>query len=129
MKTPENLWFCGVFKGYKMGPLARNGLKINPFTFMHIRGSGFFFAWIKRMDNETFIFSKFLIISNTQTGCFFFSNLVFIKLTQSRFVFSEKVIRGFSRKRKQSFEFAQCRVTPTLISGVFIFQTLYLIFT
>ena len=42
LKTPENLWFCGVSRGYKMGPLARNGLKISSFTFMHIRGSGFF---------------------------------------------------------------------------------------
>ena len=27
MKTPENLWFSGVFRGYKMGALAKNGLK------------------------------------------------------------------------------------------------------
>ena len=27
MKTPENLWFSGVFRGYKMGALARNGVK------------------------------------------------------------------------------------------------------
>ena len=26
LKTPENLWFFGVFRGYKMGTLARNGL-------------------------------------------------------------------------------------------------------
>ena len=26
LKTPENLWFSGVFWGYKMGTLARNGL-------------------------------------------------------------------------------------------------------
>ena len=26
LKTPENFWFYGVFKGYKMGKLARNGL-------------------------------------------------------------------------------------------------------
>ena len=26
LKTPESLWFCGFFKGYKMGTLARNGL-------------------------------------------------------------------------------------------------------
>ena len=25
LKTPENLWFSGVFRGYKMGTLARNG--------------------------------------------------------------------------------------------------------
>ena len=24
--NPENLWFSGVFRGYKMGPLASNGL-------------------------------------------------------------------------------------------------------
>ena len=27
LKIPENLWFSGVFRGYKMGSLARNGLK------------------------------------------------------------------------------------------------------
>ena len=26
LKTSESLWFCGFFKGYKMGTLARNGL-------------------------------------------------------------------------------------------------------
>ena len=26
LKTPENLWFSGVFRGYRMGTLARNGL-------------------------------------------------------------------------------------------------------
>ena len=26
VKTPENFWFSGVFMGYKMGTLARNGL-------------------------------------------------------------------------------------------------------
>ena len=26
LKTSENLWFSGVFRGYKMGTLARNGL-------------------------------------------------------------------------------------------------------
>ena len=26
LKIPENLWFSGVFRGCKMGPLARNGL-------------------------------------------------------------------------------------------------------
>ena len=26
LKTPENLWFSGVFRGYKIGTLARNGL-------------------------------------------------------------------------------------------------------
>ena len=26
LKTPENLWFSGVFRWYKMGTLARNGL-------------------------------------------------------------------------------------------------------
>ena len=28
LKIPENLWFSGVFKGYKRGTLARNGLII-----------------------------------------------------------------------------------------------------
>ena len=27
MKTPENQKFSGVFRGYKMGTLARNGLR------------------------------------------------------------------------------------------------------
>ena len=26
LKTPENFWFSGVFRGYKMGILARNEL-------------------------------------------------------------------------------------------------------
>ena len=26
LKTPENLWFFGVFRRYKMGTLAKNGL-------------------------------------------------------------------------------------------------------
>ena len=26
LKTPENLWFSGVFRGYKTRALARNGL-------------------------------------------------------------------------------------------------------
>ena len=26
LKTPKNFWFSGVFRGYKMGTLARNGL-------------------------------------------------------------------------------------------------------
>ena len=26
LETPENFWFSGVSKGYKMGTLARNGL-------------------------------------------------------------------------------------------------------
>ena len=27
LKTPENFWFSGVFRGYKMETLARNGFK------------------------------------------------------------------------------------------------------
>ena len=27
LKTPESPWFSGVFKGYKMGALAKNGLR------------------------------------------------------------------------------------------------------
>ena len=30
LKTPENQRFFGVFRGYKMGTLARNGLKESP---------------------------------------------------------------------------------------------------
>ena len=29
LKTPENLWFSGVFRGYEMGTLARNGLMLH----------------------------------------------------------------------------------------------------
>ena len=29
LKTPENLWFFGVFRGYKMGTLTKNGLKLH----------------------------------------------------------------------------------------------------
>ena len=28
LKTPENLWFSGVFRGYKMGTLAGSGLNM-----------------------------------------------------------------------------------------------------
>ena len=28
LKTPENLWFSGVFRGYEMGSLTRNELRI-----------------------------------------------------------------------------------------------------
>ena len=28
MKPPETLWFSGIFRGYKIETLARNGLKI-----------------------------------------------------------------------------------------------------
>ena len=33
MKTPENQRFSGIFRGYKMGTLARNGLIRNHFFF------------------------------------------------------------------------------------------------
>ena len=29
LKTPENQRFSGVFRGYKMGTLARNGLNVH----------------------------------------------------------------------------------------------------
>ena len=32
LKTSETLWFSGVFRGYKMGTLAGNGLKGCSFT-------------------------------------------------------------------------------------------------
>ena len=28
LKTPENIWIFGVFRGYKTGTLTRNGLKL-----------------------------------------------------------------------------------------------------
>ena len=37
-KTPENLWFSGVFRGYKMGKLARN--ELNSVTLSNLT------AWI-----------------------------------------------------------------------------------
>ena len=43
LKPPENLWFSGVFRGYKMGTLARNGLskskgtKLKMFVHLHLR--------------------------------------------------------------------------------------------
>ena len=35
MKTPENLWFSGVFGEYKLGTLARNWLNTTFGTFMY----------------------------------------------------------------------------------------------
>ena len=29
LKTPENLWFSGVFRGYKMGAFARNWFNVS----------------------------------------------------------------------------------------------------
>ena len=29
LKTPENLWFSGVFRRYKVGALARNWIRSN----------------------------------------------------------------------------------------------------
>ena len=29
LKTPENVWFSGVFRGYKTGTFARNELQIS----------------------------------------------------------------------------------------------------
>ena len=34
LKTRENLWFSGVFRGYKMGTLVRNGLMLSLDHFM-----------------------------------------------------------------------------------------------
>ena len=31
LKALENLWFFGVFRGYKMGTLARNGLSFTKY--------------------------------------------------------------------------------------------------
>ena len=35
LKTLENVWFSGVFKGYKMETLAENGLKIKKLKNKH----------------------------------------------------------------------------------------------
>ena len=37
-KTPENLWFSGVFSGYKVGTLAENRLKscLEPFEHLGV---------------------------------------------------------------------------------------------
>ena len=34
LKTPENLWLSGIFKGYKMGTLAINGKKTSFFVII-----------------------------------------------------------------------------------------------
>ena len=61
LKTPENRWFSGVFKGYKIGTLATNGLKkpylINPFL-LNIR---FWFS----LKQKTF---RFLLFSRGSEG-------------------------------------------------------------
>ena len=36
LKTPENLWFSSVFRGYKMGTLARNGFKKSIIAYLNI---------------------------------------------------------------------------------------------
>ena len=39
LKTPENLWFSGVFRGYELGTLARNGLMLRgTFVVNELRG-------------------------------------------------------------------------------------------
>ena len=35
MKTPENLWFSGVFGEYKLGTLARNWFSTTFITLMY----------------------------------------------------------------------------------------------
>ena len=44
LKTPENLWFSGIFRGYKIGILARNGLN----TYLYG-------AQYSRMDQVKFV--------------------------------------------------------------------------
>ena len=36
LKTPQNLWFSGVFRGYKIGTLAKNGLTAVDFVVMSL---------------------------------------------------------------------------------------------
>ena len=36
LKTPENLWFSGVFRGYEIGTLARNELNFTDDNFRDI---------------------------------------------------------------------------------------------
>ena len=36
LRTPENFWFSGVFRGYKMGTLARNGLRCGNLGSQHL---------------------------------------------------------------------------------------------
>ena len=47
LETPENLWFSGVFRGYKMGTLARNGLisELKSFHSKSEDSSQFFFIF------------------------------------------------------------------------------------
>ena len=58
LRTPENLWFCGVFRGYKMGPLARNGLKISSYFHAHQRFRLFLPGW-KAWTMKHSFFSSF----------------------------------------------------------------------
>ena len=40
LKTPENVWFSGVFRGYKIGTFARNELQIS-INLVNILNIGF----------------------------------------------------------------------------------------
>ena len=51
MKTPEKLWFSGVFRGYKMGKLARNGLR--NFAFQSLSKVMFKKNQSERVENTT----------------------------------------------------------------------------
>ena len=57
LKPPGNLWFFGVFRGYEMGKLARNGLILNDFTmllwcFILILNIIFLFEFTNRKQNS-----------------------------------------------------------------------------
>ena len=44
LKIPENRWFFGVLRGYKMGTLAKNGIK-------HLKS--FYYPNFKKLENTT----------------------------------------------------------------------------
>ena len=66
LETPENLWFSGVFKGYKMGTLAKNGLisELKSFHSKSEDSSQFFLYFIPFMrislEAEKKIMAKFM---------------------------------------------------------------------
>ena len=56
LKTPENLWFSGVFRGYKMVTSARNGLMIQ---IIHLQLNFHFYEIVFLYSFECFEFFLF----------------------------------------------------------------------
>ena len=66
-KTPENLWFSGVFSGYKVGTLAENRLKscLEPFEHLGVIILVWFLLFYGEMEtfnhlvvSQRFMYSK-----------------------------------------------------------------------